>query len=206
MMSNNGQCTPESSSHLSKSCKAFLSPLVTVESKSKSESECKYEGGVNHILSEPDLYTAEPCDNERMSDTDKSLKELEGTDLEENLRGLQVRVNVESSMKSGYAKVAAPKIVKTWQKAEKNQMFVINKSTNQATVLSPSPLPAMANVVVPESGKTFFGYISDLSSDSELDADIKDSNINSSDTNDNNQMMPTVIAGCQESLLANGRD
>jgi hypothetical protein len=50
----------------------------------------------------------------------------------------------------------------------------------------------MANAaVVPESGKTFFGYISDLSSDSESDADIEDSDINSLDTNDDNEMMPT---------------
>ncbi|KAG1781318.1 hypothetical protein EV702DRAFT_963062 [Suillus placidus] len=50
----------------------------------------------------------------------------------------------------------------------------------------------MANAaVVPESGKTFFGYISDLSSDSESDADIEDSNINSPDTNDDNETMPT---------------
>ncbi|KAG1807797.1 uncharacterized protein BJ212DRAFT_1535355 [Suillus subaureus] len=45
--------------------------------------------------------------------------------------------------------------------------------------------------MVPESSKTFFGYISDLSSDSESDSDIEDSDINSPDTNDNNEMMPT---------------
>ncbi|KAG1803044.1 hypothetical protein EV424DRAFT_1582458 [Suillus variegatus] len=200
-----------------------LPASVTVESESESESECEYEGGVNHILSEPDLHAAEPCDNERMSDTDESLEELEGTDLEENLKALRVDVG-----SGGYAKVAAPKTVKTWQKAEKNQalgytgtskrtqqchakqahesaqksnnpqilmmrqMFVIDKSANRATMLSPSPPPATANAaVVPESGKTFFGYISDLSSDSESDADIEDSDINSPDTNDDNKTMPT---------------
>lgn len=71
-------------------------------------------------------------------------------------------------------------------------MFVIDKSANRATMLSPSPPPATANAaVVPESGKTFFGYISDLSSDSESDADIEDSDINSPDTNDDNETMPT---------------
>lgn len=93
-----------------------LPASVTVESESESESECEYEGGVNHILSEPDLHAAEPCDNERMSDTDESLEELEGTDLEENLKALRVDVG-----SGGYAKVAAPKTVKTWQKAEKNR-------------------------------------------------------------------------------------
>ncbi|KAG1888078.1 hypothetical protein F4604DRAFT_1674504 [Suillus subluteus] len=99
-----------------------LSPSISVESEPKSKFECRYEGGVNCILSGPDLHTAgthaEPSNNERMSDTDESLEELEGTDLEENLKAL--RVDVKSSVKSGYAKVAAPNTVEIWQKAEKN--------------------------------------------------------------------------------------
>ncbi|KAG1729064.1 uncharacterized protein EDB91DRAFT_1085847 [Suillus paluster] len=95
------------------------SPPIAVESE--SESECGYDSGVNCIWSEPDSYTAgghKPSDNERMSDVDESLEELEGTDLEENMKAL--RDDVKSSMKSGYAKVAAPKTVEIWQKAEKN--------------------------------------------------------------------------------------
>ncbi|KAG1734898.1 uncharacterized protein EDB91DRAFT_1083910 [Suillus paluster] len=95
------------------------SPPIAV--KSESESECGYNGGVNCIWSEPDSHTAgehEPSDNERMSDMDESLEELEGTDLEENLKAL--RDDIKSGVKSGYAKVAAPKTVEIWQKAEKN--------------------------------------------------------------------------------------
>ncbi|KAG2031688.1 hypothetical protein BDR03DRAFT_1015862, partial [Suillus americanus] len=143
-----------------------------------------------------------------MSDTDESLEELEGMDLEENLKA--VRVDVESS---GYAKVAAPKTVKTWQKAEKNQALgytgtsqrtqqrrakeaheheQAHESAQKFNNPDLDDAPDVSNAaVVPESGKTFFGYISDLSSDSESDADIEDSNINSPDTNDDNEMMPT---------------
>ncbi|KAG1734899.1 uncharacterized protein EDB91DRAFT_1056582 [Suillus paluster] len=68
-------------------------------------------------------------------------------------------------------------------------MFVIDKSTNRATAPSPSPEPSLStmtatNEVVPESETghqpNFFGYLSDLSNDS--DADIEDSDTNS-DTN-----------------------
>ncbi|KAG2744603.1 hypothetical protein P692DRAFT_20744024, partial [Suillus brevipes Sb2] len=77
---------------------------------SESKSDCKYESGINHILSNPNLHTAEPCDNERMSDTDESLEELKGTDLEKNLKAL--KVDVESDMQSKYVKIAVSKIVK----------------------------------------------------------------------------------------------
>jgi hypothetical protein len=45
-----------------------------------------------------------------MSDTDESLEELKGTDLEKNLKAL--KVDVESDMQSKYVKIAVSKIVK----------------------------------------------------------------------------------------------
>ena len=81
------------------------------------ESECNYRGGVNVDCSESDEDYA-------LSDGEwseaESVEELEGNELEANLKELQAEVKwLEAPLK--YIQITAPKSKKDWTKAEGNQ-------------------------------------------------------------------------------------
>jgi hypothetical protein len=85
--------------------------------ESDLESDCQYVGGVNHDYSDT-------SDDEDWSDSEsncsESLSELEGSELEDSLQGLQAEVSDLDAL-SKFEKFLMPKSAGEFKKAEKDR-------------------------------------------------------------------------------------
>ena len=98
-----------------------LCPLTTCTT-SLSDSDCEYAGGVNHDPDSDCLIESNSGD----SDTE-SLYELEGKELEENLKNLwKAGENAEWSNVTGWNSFLETKTREDWKKAKKNRTLGYN--------------------------------------------------------------------------------
>lgn len=89
---------------------------ITVDSD--SDSDCQYLGGVNFYPSDDD-YTDS---GEESTDTElESLAELEGDELEANLRELRAELEDLGTIHTKYDHIMQMKSVTDWKKAERNR-------------------------------------------------------------------------------------
>ena len=112
----------------SQSCVSFTSDLgsasepcnvqsVPIEVGSDSEYDCDYEGGVNCQWSDTEY---DGTDSEWSDSDGDSLAELDGDELEANLRELREEVEALGAP-SKYAQIATKKSALEWKKAEGNR-------------------------------------------------------------------------------------
>lgn len=92
-----------------------------------SEYECGYTGGVSCYWSDTgDEYETDSNADSERSECD-SLCELEGSELEENLRELREEViALGTSVDSLFDKISKPKTGAVWKKAERNRSLGYN--------------------------------------------------------------------------------
>ena len=95
--------------------------IIEVDTDSDSDLGCGYVGGVNHDCSDSDFTDSESdCESEA-----ESLEELEGEELEANLRELRAELQ-ELVALTCYGDIAQPRSIKEWWKMEKNRAFGYN--------------------------------------------------------------------------------
>ena len=95
-----------------------------LELELESESDCNYIGGVAYSAASSDNDSDTGSESEWSDDDSsdmKSMDELEGDKLEENLKYLREKAVAESPKTSLYEKIAAPKEPKHWRMAERNR-------------------------------------------------------------------------------------
>jgi hypothetical protein len=116
--------TPEPSGPISKpenTPPTLLAPnRVDSETDSDAEGDCGYIGGVNCDVSEGEY---DPKSDNNWVDSDGDLMELEGDELEENLRGLREKEEMVNSAAtpSSYDLITEKRSAKEWKEAEKNR-------------------------------------------------------------------------------------
>jgi hypothetical protein len=91
-----------------------------IEIFADSESDCGYTGGVNYHDFDSDSDEYEPGTDEDWSDSDDSLVEFEGDELENNLRELREELDALAAP-SKYDLITGAKTNQEWKGAEKKR-------------------------------------------------------------------------------------
>lgn len=91
------------------------SPIIIVDDPEEDFDECGYAGGVNVSSDSESDY--EPSEDEWMDSDTESLAELEGDELENNLRSLREETQ-QLSLPTPYAEILKKKTTKEWTTAE----------------------------------------------------------------------------------------